>query len=163
MKKLKSTSWSIACLLPACLLCLLLNSCLWNIPMTHIKISSISSHCHILKIPIYVVFLSKRSLRADLWDFFLRHYADQAHTWILAASILALSPVYKFRVVMRIIQGDINYSKRVLCNESFKGPGFTSLPVWVTLSLNTTAEAADIFISLSCPFNLSSQLGKRLL
>lgn len=83
--------------------------------MTHIKISSISSHCHIFKIPVYVVFLSKRSLRAGLWDFFLRHYADQAHTWILAASILALSPVYKFWVVMRIIQGDINYSKHVYC------------------------------------------------
>lgn len=83
--------------------------------MTHITISRISSHGHIFKIPIFVVFLSKRSLRADLWDFFLQRCADQAHTWSLAASVLALSSVYKFWVVITITQDDIHYSKHTYC------------------------------------------------
>lgn len=86
--------------------------------MTRITVSRISSHCHILKIPVFVVFLSKRSLRADLWDSFFHIVLTRLILGFLAANILAFGSVYKFGVVMIISQDDIHDSKHAGCASS---------------------------------------------
>ena len=81
--------------------------------MAHVTISRISSHCHISKIPIFGFPVSRGLEELTFGVFCFNIYADQAHTWVLTASISALSPVDKFWLVMRITQGHIHYSKHV--------------------------------------------------